>query len=367
MGFPYDPRFRKIEFSLNVFDVDLAYLFTDAIFEADGLLIMDDPIGGIFLLEKPSKDVYREEWSKVPIRQLVSVNTPLTVWWGDENRLNSLSRRLRIYRFREASTKKFRGNVEQLYEFFPEMMNLFFYSLLFIAKEYRNSLREDFIRVGKGCELGDSLDFLELFIKFMEEGWNKYKDLIENLIQQRESLLKKVLATAKVWAILPQLGLGGYRVEAIAQSIGLLYSKLLSISKTMLRDVILVTNRDLRQRFPREISDLECSLREQLPTSINVYQRDFNDLIGSISKNEKSEIIFILMQDWNKELLATLLEKEFRILVIPETFYIYVKSTQSKRRIEAKGRYLRDLKNYDKEFWKILALKVSIVGFDNDD
>ncbi|MHA1595644.1 MAG: hypothetical protein ACTSXX_13070, partial [Candidatus Baldrarchaeia archaeon] len=250
---------EKVIESLNIFDPDIPYAYSDSLFEIDSLIIFKGFLKGIFFIEEISN--VGEEWHKVLARHIFSPSIPPNLWIGESDSINELKNHIGGC---ITSENFFKGKIRNkmvnkcLLEQASEMVNLLFYSIIFLSERFLKWILADFHSIFGGFE--KKFDDILNISKFMSM-LDKSLCLKSHEFSKRIECIIGVLQKAEILILLPQLGFKEYRVKAIAKSIDILMK---FIKDKENKKLIVATNEYLIKSSMDELQLLEKELREVL-------------------------------------------------------------------------------------------------------
>ncbi len=307
--------------SLSLFDIDMSYLYPDAILEVDGIL--KTKLFEPFLLYEDLSNL-NEEWFKIPVRNLISHNLPPSVWKDNQIPLNAIKLSIDLPIF------SIENKLKEKYKVDSEKMNLVLYLNFFMPREVRNVM--------------DDLTDKEFdLFEFLETG-----DCEEDLG-----------FCGNPWIIFVQLGLGSKSQDFIVESI----RKLLNICEDGDIEIIFASNEKIR----KQVKQLQDKLESKYKISS---RRSSDEELGEIIKKYNNPII-INFGDYSKERMKKALDeimvsgKRTKMLVIPETTYVPKEwihgGGQHERLVEATSGFLARIRDdYLREFLKYRVVMINV-------
>jgi len=312
--FGEDSRETRALRSVNVFDPEIAYAYSDAIAEFDYLYIEDDKPTLIEELSSPA-----QEWSKVMRNLLLSSNLPPVEWFSSSP--PGLSKWFRVRETDRCGRERARlrwdirkKEITEALTLASEVANLLLYSELFLAPSYASKL------------LGDLKNSRELL-----RGSN---------VTNRGNEALEVLAKAGVIVVFLQFGIGERSTKQIADFIKLVAKKSQCYSNGLV--VAIATNKQLKDQHKEELKSLKGFLADKSTkveeVSVEKENKEKNEESWDAIKKrnqlkpECPYVVGILVQDWSKELLRTVFETDVldAMLVVPMVFYFKTPSTQGR-------------------------------------
>lgn len=301
--------------SVNIFDPDIAYAYSDALAEYDCLILGEES----YIVEELSS---ADEWKKCLRDVFLSIALPPR-FFNKNGAKEDLMKHIRPKMHESPCDDS--EELYRLYRICPEMMNMWFYANLIISPYFT----EKYIN--------------EIAIEAIDKLKEQINEISENEIEEKKRRVKEILESARCFLILPQFGIGKHRAEQIRKSI----AKITSFNRNNAR-IILGLNKYLKEQYGSEIDEIRKG---------NKVEEILLDR-GEIPE----EAVIIVFQDYSKGLLSDLLGKvkKFKLIVIPETYYWFEGSKG--RAVRARSGFLEECK--DDEVLEFLSLKAVVLEGD---
>jgi len=354
--------------SVNLFDLDVAYSFTDALLELDYLIFAKTPKGivTILTLEEISRKV---EWSKIPQRLLISQAVRGDLWsYGDRIILESIPVLSYTDKIEGTITKENNVLMKMLTKYFTEHLNLYLYSLLILSFKYAKKVFRDLRRVTASnvCFPKSLIVLAENIGRSLTEDISisvDYAKILQRMFKDKRKKLESILNSAELIYAFPQTGMGLYRLKQTIFSLDSIIQRF-----TYHKNVIVCLNKSINFDIYGGCKGEDCIFYlKKLIIQFSKFPDRYSIIcspneVKKIAKKNKKALL-LLMQDWNKGILGDFIRSIIKhhednvlgMIVIPETYYHKMCTNKSGRAITACGGFLR--KVCHEEILDILSLK----------
>jgi len=349
---------RFVVKSINIFDPDIAYMYSDAIAEFDYLVVEGD---SAYILENVSSS--EECFTKLTRNQFLSLNL-LPVYWSSETKKpicveqGFLSNPSLGVDEAEQLAEGCKHVWEPVYRDGTEIANFILYTRLFMPKKFREWIYRDFEELENLSTPSSEDDLLQRIIDFAKAVYKgkmpkKNTTSPSNTNECYYSELSEELSRVRSFILMIQFGITHHTIETLVKQLRKFFVEKPGLWKDKLDglELIIALNRSFIQRHRPEIEKIAESLRSKLaPARILLCLLeeegskpvcgDSLDQLGK-SKQESTSLekvggdyLVMVFQDWSKRHFRMWIsylqgiEGNIHVAVVPETGYYYTPGKQ---------------------------------------
>jgi len=265
-----------------------------------------------------------------------------------------------------------------LSKYFSEHFNLYLYALFILAFRYAKTIFNDLEKV-----IAARVSFPKVLLhlaKNIGEALSRNisnsscSNALDSDYVKRVNDIEKALDSSEVIYVLPQTGMGVYRIKHLINTIDLIIQHFGNCKK---KDVVIYLNEDIRFDIGNIYKGRDCIYPfKRLILRFSKYPSKYSilcfpkELSKGVEKGKKA--LIFLMQDWNKEILIKCMkyiidyhgDNLLGLIIIPEAYYYPIEGNRvittyggflgklARKQINAKKREL---------ILKILSLKSAFI------